>query len=291
MIQSDILKSVEWFSFKIDGTIELSETASKTSNIIYIFKNVEQNKYLIGKTGNSLQIRLNNYLNNINNSSIQSEFLKDIRQDPLVFQLGILHVLSDDEDLDQLEVQFITAMKANQLYNQNKGGGGGVARQEEEPVNYEIPDSPSRLTPIKRYPFNKDIKPQFSPTAYKSVPKTANSSQIYSILEKSTGQRYIGTSYNFINRSRQHGYAASHGKSELLHRAMKKNPTDFSVGLIPIRANKSIRKKKGYVVVSSLGEAETLVIKTKRTLFPNGLNSNQGGGGPIARQNNIKLRS
>ncbi|CUI16028.1 Conserved hypothetical protein [Candidatus Protochlamydia naegleriophila] len=306
----------QWFSLfssenKITATIP--SQIGRIKKLIYVFRNTENNKLLIGKTGQSFSDRLSGYKQAFNSDEVdldEQEFIADVRKNPGQFEVGILHALTEEEDLNAFETQFIDCKEAVcSLYNRRKGGAGGLARSEEKPTFYAIPkDCP--ITPVKRYPYktnkNGQIRLQLTPGFHRTVKKLSSSRTspaqgfLYSIKSISSEKRYVGGTMQESpsDRLKQHGYGAEvyHSENEekfdpkakggALHPAMGKNPLDFTAGFLPIRydvESMSDEEKEKYHIVTTLGEAERKTIELVGSLVSKkGFNCNKGGGGPIA---------
>lgn len=225
--------------------IDLPDNIKQTSKSIYFFKNESNNRLLIGKTGSTITQRLSGYLNQINSDNFSnSEFIKDIQAHPEYFKFGI-YPLKESDDLNFFEINFIDYKRQSgiNLYNVNRGGAGGEARQNEIPCLYRF----MQLTPEKRYPVQiveGRIKVLLSPGCkakmnemYKQMISNQQAYQIYwysfkaelslrenkkeSALEEVSDnsvlpsenlakgvKRYIGTSNDPIRRSQEHCRAA-----------------------------------------------------------------------------------
>ncbi|WP_042281136.1 hypothetical protein [Candidatus Protochlamydia sp. R18] len=305
-------KPKEWFPIKIDGNNKISfsinANAKKIKQLIYIFRNHTTDEIaLIGKTGTSFAARMNHYKTKFNKSvkpSNQSKkkFITAVQNNPTHFEVAILYVLKEGENLDTFETGFIKSKKP--LYNQRNGGGGGLTHSEEESAIYAIPKNPLFLTPKKRFRFrviDTSIRPEIDQETYKKMLSIADKVQgiLYSIKEIGTEKRYIGytTGNNPHTRIRQHGYQAQtffpfsdqydpEEKDGALHPAMGQNPEGFSFGFLPILHDLSEMKLDEldeYAIVSTIGEAEKTAIKILKTLVSQGgFNCNGGGGGPIS---------
>lgn len=307
----------QWFSLflGIDNkiTVNIPGQIGQIAKLIYVFKNTENNKLLVGKTGQTFSERLSGYKQAFNSEVVdldEKEFIADVRKNPEQFRVGILHALVGEEDLNDFETRFIDCKGAMYaLYNKRRGGAGGLARSEEEPTYYAIPkDCP--MTPPKRYPYKTNeegqirlaLTPGFNRTVKKLSDSRTSPAQgfLYSIKSVSSGKRYVGGTMQLrpADRLRQHGYNAevfypeNEGKFNpnatdgALHPAMGENPLDFTAGFLPVRydvEDMSEEEKAKYYIVSTLGDAERKTIEAVGSLISqNGFNCNKGGGGPIA---------
>jgi hypothetical protein len=286
-------------------TIELHPADAQKKQLIYVFWNTQTNTYLIGKTGTSISGRLSGYLTSFNKPYMgNSPFIEEVQKDPTVFRFGILYELKDGEDLDEYETDFITQKRQKfSLYNQNNGGGGGLARTEEVNGYYAVVN-PADITPQRNYSFQQDadgkIRPKFTPGAHRFTRQDGETHSFhYRVKDTETDKRYIGTSNRVIERAQEHGYkankenaaAAQLGIMEdkgLLHTALAQNPARFVVGFYDIQHQEPLdldeEAKKQLTVAKTSGQMERILIAAKETLRPNGFNGNAGGGGPIGRQ-------
>ncbi|MCE2983666.1 MAG: hypothetical protein LW832_08890 [Parachlamydia sp.] len=304
-----------WYPLeKINGKIKISlpKEVKTKANLIYIFRNKETGQLLIGKTGTTFAKRLGNYMNAFNNKSkdfSEGGFVQDVQKNPTLFEVGMLYPLQAGEDLNEMEENFIDCLSLEKpLYNQRKGGAGGLARTEELPTEYAVPKQ--NLSPSKYYPcreVNGKIRPDFSPTFHRTVSQVEASKKdpsqgcLYVFKNVKTNEKYIGatTQENKVNRLFQHCYLAEkfnpNNKKKyqpdlqdgMFHPALGSSPTDFAVNFIPIKYDVSaipLKELKNYAIVTSLGKAETAAIKASKLL----LNCRMGGGGPISDLNKKK---
>jgi hypothetical protein len=293
----------------------LPSQLGKFKRLIYIFRNKEKLSYLIGKTGTSLNVRSSGYAKDFNEIGSENRakkegkkgFLTDVKQNPEHFEVGILHVLNDDDDLNLFETLFIDyKRKIDNLYNDHRGGGGGLAHSEETPTTYAIPKPETgSFTPKKYYPFvinaHGRIRAQFTPGYKKKLRKLRKKMELtqefaYVIKNRNTGERYIGVSGSPRRRSREHGSAAEccDPKNERfdpsrlggrLHPAMAANPELFEIGVYPTKSIHVIdqENQENYLTFPTIAKVEQFVIKEKKTLVSQGgLNCNRGGGGSLS---------
>lgn len=312
-------EAAEWFSLsrKKNGGIKFALPSSlrKIERLIYIFRNKEKKCDLIGKTGGSLNKRCSGYASLVNKEGTERKvrekgrkaFLTDIKQNPEHFEVGILHVLQPEEDLNLFESLFIECKgKVYKLYNDRSGGGGGLSHAEESSSVYAIPKPETGLfTPEKYYRFGRDdrgsIRPQFSPNFKPKLERLRDHLEetqeyTYAIKDLDTGKRYIGITGNPEKRAKEHGYAAEYCDSDhakydpdrisgCLHPAMAEDPNRFGIGILPVRSLGSINSEEleNYVLLTGIGKVERYAIEIKQSLVSqNGFNCNRGGGGPIS---------
>lgn len=312
----------QWYPLQQDLTgrirFKLPTSLRKVKRLIYIFRHREKERFLIGKTSSSLNGRCSRYASLFNEEGSEKRakqkgrksFLQDIKNHHEKFDVAILYILKPQElDLDFFETGFICAYgKTYSLYNDNKGGGGGCAHNEEAPAVYAIPKpGTTPFTPEKYYPYRKDsngnIRPQFSPGFKQTLNRLkanlhATQELPYAIKKMDTDERYIGVSANPLIRPTQHAYAAEYydpenekydptRKSGRLHPAMAQDPEQFAFGLLPVQSGESLdgEARENYVFLNSIAAVEQYAIEVKQSLVSqNGFNSNRGGGGPIARR-------
>ena len=304
--------------------VDLPASLRKKKGLIYVWRKKKQQggkeRLLIGKTGGSLNTRVASYVSKFNEVGSENRvkkkgskaFLIDMKKHPEHFEIGILHVLQPDEDLDLFESLFIKHKGTlYDLYNENGGGGGGSSHLEEATVTYAIPKPMSAaFTPEKYYPFEKDehgcIRPQFTPTFKRKVEELREEMDeqqeyVYAIKkrkeESAPGKYYIGVTGNPL-RPKQHAYAAEycdpqHEKydpshtSGYLHEAMAANPDQFEFGLFPVRSVDKIDQDQldNHVLLKGINKVENDMIKLKQAhISQNGFNGNYGGGEPIAKR-------
>lgn len=295
--------------------INIPKTCASTRNLIYIFRNKKNGMLLIGKTSTTFSKRMNIYktafknTNKIPKKINEKGFVAAVQANPIDFEVGILYILEKGEDLNQMETLFIDyKSEEHPLYNQRRGGAGGLARNEEKPTTYVIPKE-GPFSPPKYYPLHEDsegrIRPDFSPGFYKHFSALKESRKdesqgfLYSIKNLETGQKYQGGSFQETpKRPLQHCYQAEKFnpnnkdkynpelKEGIIHREMGKNPGNFGLNFLPVLydvSNIPEEERKNYHVAKSLGEAEVLSIKINSALVAQGgFNCNRGGGGPIA---------
>lgn len=297
----------------------LPSSVKKVKNLIYIFRNREKKRYLIGKTGGLLSKRIAGYIAKFNapesekkvKAAMSKAFLIDVKQHPEHFDIGILYVLKPGEDLDFFETRFVKYKRTlHELYNVREGGGGGMVHSEEAPTTYAIiKPKVSPFTPQKYYPFRKDkrgcIRPQFSPGFHKKVKELRADSKdlqgfLYVIKNLEEEMSYFGvtTLEDPSIRLKQHAYQAEYcdpqhekydpsRKSGHLHPAMAANPQQFGCALMPVESPENINPNDidRYVLLQGIDEVEKHAIKLKKSLVTqHGYNGNGGGGGPIARR-------
>lgn len=285
--------------------------------IIYIFKNKVKDCYLIGKTGQTFMKRSYHYFSLFNRPGSEERvkrkgtknFLCDVKADPEHFEMGILYVLKPEEDINFFEKEFIENYRQRhlQLYNENRGGGGGLAHAEENLSAYAVPKPRGIqwITPEKYYPYRRNKKghilPCFTPgfrEKMKEMKENMEEGQIfiYVIKQLTNNKRYIGYSGDPETRANYHGYQSGYcdpknkkkydpaRKSGRLYPAIAENPEEFGIGLLPIKSEKSIssHQKKQHRSFQGIGNMEKYAIKIKKSLYTqHGFNSNRGGGGPI----------
>ncbi len=283
--------------------------------LIYLFKNKEKDRYLIGKTGDTFKNRMSKYVSWFNQSKTKAKkpgrlsFIQDIRKHPEDFEVGILHQAQAQDlfNLEELETLFIACKrKVYDLYNDNEGGGGGLAHTAETPTTYAIPKpQTASYTPVKYYPYKKDedgnTRLQLTPgvkSRIKELRKNMEDTQefVYVIKKIDTEERYIGVSGDPEKRGQQHAYASEYFDPEhpkydpdhgggLLHPAIAENPELFGWGLLPIQSVESIPEdqRKNYVLLNSIAEVEKFSIQFKQSLFSqHGFNCTRGGEGPLS---------
>jgi GIY-YIG catalytic domain len=290
----------------------------KIKKLIYIFRNKVKNCFLIGKTGTSLNERISSYTTEFNKRGSEERvkkigrktFLTDMKQHPEHFEVGILHVLQPEDDLNLFETFFIDCKrKISSLYNDHRGGGGGLAHSEENETTYAVPKSETApFTPEKYYPYKKNdqgcIRPQLTPNFKQRIRDNKEETQefAYVIKKLDTEQRYVGISGDPERRSREHAYKAEYFDPEhhkydpdrtdgRLHPAMAKDPEKFGIGLLPVQSMERINQEErdDYISLSGSAQLEKHAIKIKRSLASlQGFNCNEGGGGPIS--NSAKRR-
>lgn len=337
----DKVKQVDFFSNKepeiwyplnrnTEGQIEVTlPNLNKDKKLIYAFRNRKKACLLIGKTGGSLNKRISGYIANFNKNGSENKvkkegrktFLSDVKKNPEDFDVGILHVLTPDEDLEDFETLFIQHKGLSYaLYNDNDGGGGGCVHSEEEATTYAMP-KPGTLpfTPVKYYRFQKNaegnIRPQFSPGFKEKVSELREGMEktqafLYAIKDLSMEQenkqsdqgekRYIGVTgrEDPSRRAREHCYGAeyydpSHTKYDpssstgYLHPAIAAAPEKYGFGLLPLQSIETIPndQRKNYILLNRIAEVESYTIALKKShVSQNGFNGNYGGGGPIAKR-------
>jgi hypothetical protein len=311
----------EWFALQRDGngkiTLNLPSSLHEVGRLIYVFRNRETGCLLIGKTAGSLNKRSSGYLTRFNELGSEDKvkkkgtkaFLKDVKQNPEQFEVGILHVLKPEEDLDLFESLFIKYKgQISPLYNENGGGGGGSAHSEENATTYVIPkEEVAPFTPVKYYSYGRndegDIRPQFTPGFKKrlrTIKDQLGETQefAYAIKKMDTGERYIGVSGSPRRRAREHAYAAEYHDPEhdkfdptrkdgALHPAMAEEPEQFGFGLLPIQSIEKIdpAERENFVLLEGIAHVERYIIAMKESLISqNGFNMSRGGEGPIAKR-------
>ncbi len=285
-----------------------SDDSSKKEKIIYIFRNKSKNKVLIGKTERKLKKRVSEHLNKINtvvvekfSNSKRHEFFQDFRQNPADFEIGVLYSALPEEDLNHLEQEFIKHKAAlYQLYNTNKGGGGGVSHSGKKETVFAVPKN--ETTPSKYYAFKKletGIAPVFSPGLKRRVDdQIEEGNEVVYSIKKSDTKRYIGVTNNIFRRSKEHAYAANRQDPNhenydpnqnygYIHEALAKSPENFKIGVFSIQPLSKINPEEwnSYHHIKGIANVEKYMIKNKESLFSqNGYNGNGGGGGPVSSQ-------
>ncbi|MBA3721377.1 MAG: hypothetical protein H0W88_03150 [Parachlamydiaceae bacterium] len=291
-----------WSNVKVNKNksidITLCKSMKETDRVIYIWENTVTKQCLIGKSGN-FNGRVSGYKGKFNDTNTKvSQFVKDVKQNPKSFRLGILYKLEKDEDLDDFESSFIKhKQKKITLYNGNGGGGGGSARKEEIKGFLAIL-SPTK-SPSKSFPIvNGRVK--WSPGTRKKLKELpASKPKFYRFKHIETNEKYVGNSVKPTRRAVQHLHNAkkwkamkledsSYTKGGKLSPALAKDSSKFVVGVYDNifyenPDHMESPKKKRLIVKDSSGEMERLLIEQMGSI-ENGLNSNKGGGGPIGKQ-------
>jgi hypothetical protein len=311
----------EWFplSCNEEGRIKISlpHPINKTKRLIYVFRNREKNCLLIGKTGGTFASRCSQYESFINNQESEkivakkgrSSFLRDIKDHSEHFDVGILYELKPGDDINFFETLFIDFKKeVCSLYNDHRGGGGGLSHDEEIPTDYAIPAETKLFTPEKYYPYSKEegkIRPQFTPGFIKrmeSLSQEMGETQAFAYVVKhqKTSERYIGVTNDPKRRATEHAYKAEYFDPEhdkfdperqtgLLHKAMGENPDQFAFGVFPLRSMEKIPEgeRVNFVELATIDKVEKYIIELKESHHTaHGFNANFGGGGPIS--NSVK---
>jgi hypothetical protein len=310
----------EWYPLLRDSNrsikIVLPSALRPITRLIYIFKNKEKKRFLIGKTGTSLNARCSKYVTLFNKKGSEEKvkkigrktFLIDVKAHPEHFEVGILYALQSEEDLDLVETLFIHyKRKIYSLYNDHEGGGGGLAHAEEMPTQYAIlkPEI-APFTPEKYYPYVKDeqgrIRPQLTPGFKRKLEHLKEHMEetqefAYAIKRLGTEEYYCGRTGRPLERPDEHGCAAEYGDPEndkydpsrvsgLVHWAMARSPEKFAIGFFPLQSLKYVPtdKQENYLVFSTIAKVEQYCIRLKQSHYSQkGLNSDWGGGGPICR--------
>ncbi len=311
-----VLMPTEWFAVSCENHVvkfNFPANLLKENRLIYIIKNKVKGRYLIGKTGNGLRKRCGNYLNEMKNfkdkggNSGRQQFLRDFKANPTHFEVGVLYVLDANEDLNELETLCIDCKRlVLPLYNDRRGGGGGLSHAEENPLTYAIPrPETGQLTPEKCYRYIKDelgqirlnLTPRFKKKIQELMTQDPEKHQgfYYIVRHIKTGRTYIGTSGHPDKRVRQHGYKAEYGdptneKYDLdqltgkLHEAMGEDPEGFEVGLLPIGPAEKISPEavNQFIFLKTIQKVEEFLMYVKQSFAEQGGFNCQAGGGPIA---------
>lgn len=319
-IEAKNLEPKEWYSFYLNEngevSIKLPKDIANEKNVIYVFKYKVDGKLLIGKTHQQLSKRLNKYLFNIKYSNKKSSFFyQDIKSNPDMFSFGILYKLKPEENIDQVErACIIQKRNVVELYNENDGGGGGVAHSVHAASRVLIPDPkkmPKILTPRKYYPVEKDeetgrIRVKFSPGLYKELKerrkqKRSRQPELYKAVNIENGMVYVGSSVDLPRRTGEHTRAAEFHdpdnakfdpskKGGEFRKALGQTPENFKIGLLrPLLMTppKTRNCENAFIVANTPAEAEKACIEVYDCVFPKGYNMNAGGGGPLPRQEMI----
>lgn len=306
----------QWFSIvceKGDIRFDFPEDLLQDKRLIYILRNKEEERYLVGKTGNGLKERSQKYLSEIKKftenrrQTGRQQFLRDFRANPTHFEIGVLYILEPDENLNEMETLFIDYKSLiYKLYNDRRGGGGGLSHAEEKPLTYAIPRLETGcLTPDKYYHYQRNqqgqIRLPLTPSFRRKMCELSTQDQeknqgYYYIIKKlDTQQSYVGTTCDPEKRSKEHGYAAEYGDIEsekynpdqltgALHPAMGEDPENFAFGLLPVYASDKILPADvdQFTFISGIAKVEKFLMQAKQSLKEQGgLNCIQGGG-PIA---------
>jgi hypothetical protein len=230
----------------------------KETDLLYVFHNTVNDKYLIGKTNRSFIDRCREHLNDAvnyldfkeNQKVIDRQFLEDLHQNPQHFQVALLYKKENDEDLEDLEISAIEAKRQIDpseenkwpLYNSRGGGGGGRAHPKNQNAEYIIPKDIKNYTPDKYFSYTQDKKKRIvikqidefkkfvnhehvkKTLDFSSVDSTTNKAYFYCIKNlKSTDQRYIGVTCNPITRAHQHGSDSL--KTQIANKIIKRAKT------------------------------------------------------------------
>lgn len=308
----------QWFSVVCEGDdirFDFPEDLLQDKRLIYILRNKEEERYLIGKTGNGLKARCQRYVSEVKRfkekrkESGRQQFLCDFKANPAHFEIGVLYILEPDENLNEMETLFIDYKRLvykHKLYNERRGGGGGLSHAEEKPLTYAIPRLETGcLTPDKYYRYQRNqqgqIRLPLTPSFRRKMQELSTQDQeknqgFYYIIRKlDTQQPYVGTSCDPEKRSKEHGYAAEYGDIEsekydpnqltgALHPAMGEDPENFALGLLPVYPIDKISPADTdqFTFISGIAKVEKFLMQAKQSLVvQGGLNCIQGGG-PIA---------
>lgn len=269
--------------------VDLTPGCGGKKRLIYVFRNKEDGKLLIGQTDTTARKRLYSYNWSFNTDRSEGKkmFPAAVRKNPEKFEWAVLKELKSDESLDGWEKAFIVALNTIEHgYNQNLGGGGGtsVPKKEDkksEPEN-KAPDSPVKkaeelLENSRMYDFYRDKEgfyhADWSPTAKKI------GSKIYGILLEND-YIYIGkTDQELRKRSYQH-FANARSETEKkdlpLYAKMAKADKG-KVLLLDKDVNSPERKEgkaaksfedAGYTLLNVAGTGGGGASKARKVLFP-----------------------
>ncbi len=262
--------------------LPLTPSVKKLERVIYMFRNKTTGEVLIGKTETEVTKRVSGYVSAFNNPKSAKGKLplpNDVRKNPDNFEFGVLGQVPDDLDIDKLESHYIELKKEiGGCYNQRKGGGGGHARKA-----LKTKASIKKTKKVTQEIFTNFISPQKNPVVKsKKGPQVLLSPEskktakvIYVFKNNVTGQRYIGkTMRELRKRISEHMHFARHTDKENsqkeLYKDLRKNPADFSVGIL----YKAPKKSKDI----DLDTIEKAFI-THYDSVNTGYNQNGGGGG------------
>ncbi len=301
----------QWFRLfrdeknKIRFSIPIKLSAFK--RLIYVFRHKEKLRFLIGKTGGNLMERCRNYATEFNKVGSElrvtkpgrKAFLTDVKDHPENFEVGILYLLHPKDNLNECETLFIDYKRTVcQLYNDHRGGGGGLSHSEEKPAIYAVPKAETApYTPEKYYPYKMNqeghLRPELTPSFKKKAQQEKMEGFAYVIKKLTTEERYIGVSGDPIRRSKEHAYGAeycdTHNEkydpsrtSGRLHPAMGRSPEKFAIGLLPVQPASDVSEDDHdrYIYLEGIAKLERYSI-TQKNSIKHGFNCNNGGGGPI----------
>ena len=293
------------------------EKIFNSRNILYVFWNVEKNKYLIGKTDRTLKERCREYFANAVNlePSKRSEFLEDLNKHPEQIKVALFYVKDEKENLEELERLAIQAKKRTaeedkwELYNERGGGGGGRSHPLDQNLNFLVPKNINDYTPIKYHLYaGREGKIRIKRRIEWSQEETAvnqlfQDTFVYCIRNKEDPKkRLVGITSNPIKRATQHAYKAEefYPKSKkyrtdkpqtgaLLYREMGKNPDQYEFGIYPVYKQNEISPSKldNFHVFQHADEIEKHVTLAKKALVKQGeggLNQKLGGGSYPVKQ-------
>lgn len=249
--------------------VDLTPNCASKENLIYVFRNKQNGKLLIGKTATTAKQRLSSYNWTFNTHRTEGKkpFPSEVRDHPERFEWGIIRLLaSEDEDLDEWETAFIIAFKAHIFgYNQNTGGGGGATVKSRGEVG-EAPQTPTKdveglLKKARVYEFHKDengyYNVQFTPTAKKV------GSKVYGIMMGKSV--YVGKSDSFVKRMRNHFSRAREQGTEKANLPLYKRLKNTSVARVLLFQDdtdhpehyegktKRLFKEEGYEILNVAG--------------------------------------
>lgn len=326
--RDDILerhKIREWYSFMVneEGKVKLKlpPEVKNIHSLIYVIRNREKQRYLIGETGQTLQGRISGYLTEINKKDSEKrakepgkkDFLTDMKSNPTHFDVGIFYKACFREDIKRCEILVIEHQsKVWNLYNDRAGGGGSLAHAVEEAVTYCIPKDP-KYTPEKYYSASRvssgKVRFEFSPGFDERIRKVSmgtGSIQTFAYCIKNirTGERYIGVTCDPHARAYMHQLIPEYADESLekydptkltgvLHWEISKAPTDFAFGLFPLRSANDFDESlddEHYFPVGRARLEKTLIQLKESLVSQNGYNCNGGGGGGIGSSKSKKLR-
>ena len=281
---------------------------------IYCFKNMKEKVFYIGKA-DSIKERAQKHCCDFTRGYIKKKadsiFVEKVHKAFSEFRFSILRLAEDHEELNDLEREKIKEYKENgyKIFNLNNGGGGGEARRREARLAKYCISTQIPFTPERNYQFFKNKRGKVSICLSPSFKMTVKqySAVVYRIKNvKNPEEVYVGTTSG-LNRPHQHSYSANfanpHHKnfdpsvlSGLVHKRLGSNPENFVIGILPVtrveeaeinNENEVHLGQEQLFICTSLAEAERKSIEIKNSwvgINKFGLNSNRGGGGPIARR-------
>ena len=255
----------------------LTPNAKLAGRTIYMIKNEETGRIYVGKA-TKLKSRLNKHSSdiflskakvqgNLNKYTIcqhEPNLYQDLNESPDAFSFSILREVGDDENINELEKEFIQTLDAQEKgYNKNSGAGGGDEVKIDE--NFKLPDDVP-TTPKKMYNI-RNLRAQLTPTAAKIK------NVVYLIIDTLTGKRYVGCTVQKLSKR----------MSEHFHVTQNKNSRGYNRPLMQaLREGKDDSNRFKIAILfqaKNLGQlrvAEAVMIKKEKKKNHTLFNGNQG---------------
>lgn len=240
------------FRKREDGTfhVPLSPSCKKTKGFIYRIKNHDTDTSYVGKFSGTFARNVSRYVSNVNNEAKDpTKFGDDVRAGHQ-FSIGILHVIQEDEDINEEEAWFIFMKGLSEdLYNVTRGKNGSrplavskdiqkIPSEKMDAVFRKVYQSPERKVSFRTTSRKKNHAHITLARADLSGPGVYKITQVTDIGRK---VEYVGKAANVQKRLSTHTHYANHPNKKnvrgtALYDALNTSSNQFYVSKIDIES-------------------------------------------------------